>query len=441
MVIFIKKTMKSFHFFALSLIACTCFAFLACSNDDLSEPVPPAEPIKKVVEGTQGKAEYFDFDSVYQGYVLVNDAQNNNVYLMDKNADLIHEWNLGEQRLGNDVQLLPNGKLLAMLEAENPKIELGGFGGRIQMLDKDGNAEWNFEYSSDDHILHHDAEVLPNGNILTMIWERKNKQEAKEAGSSAEMDLIVDGLIEIDPTTNQIVWEWHVWDHLVQDFDENVENYGEVTNSPYLVDINYVEDENGDITHANGIAYDAVNDVIYLSVNFYSEVWVIDHSTTTLEAATHSGGNFNKGGDLIYRFGNPEAYRNTKGTRRFDHNHFPNLLDGEDSGNILVFSNGFSSEQSTVYELRLPPTFALLANTDNEPEEVWSFTDTDLFSPKVSGAIRLANGNTMITEGDFGVWEVTADGDVVWQFSSEGFFWRAYSFEFDATGIQALDLP
>ena len=49
-------------------------------------------------------------------------------------------------------------------------------------------------------------------------------------------------------------------------------------------------------------------DQIVLSNHNLSEIWIIDHSTTTLEAASHSGGNSGKGGDLLYRWGNPQAY-------------------------------------------------------------------------------------------------------------------------------------
>ena len=79
--------------------------------------------------------------------------------------------------------------------------------------------------------------------------------------------------------------------------------------------------------HANGIDYDINKDVIHVSVNFYNEIWVIDHSTSTSQAESNSGGNYGKGGDLIYRYGNPSAYKNTEGTTIFNNNHFPNLLD------------------------------------------------------------------------------------------------------------------
>ncbi|MCE2612942.1 aryl-sulfate sulfotransferase [Flavobacteriaceae bacterium D16] len=384
--------------------------------------------------------EFLNRELTANGYILINDASANRVYLMDREATVVHEWPLNGERLGNDVQLLSDGTLLANLESADPQIVIGGFGGKLKMLDKEGNALWDFEYATNDYILHHDAELLPNGNVLAMVWERKTVEEAQQAGYELAVEVFPEAIIEINPQTNEIVWEWYAWDHLIQDFDQSKSNFGVVGDNPQRIDVNYVVREDGDITHANGIAYDAAKDVIYLSVNFYSEVWVIDHSTTTEEAATTTGGNYNKGGDLIYRFGNPGTYDNSEGERLFFNNHFPNLLQGEDEGKMLIYVNGGQSMQSTVYELALPQEFNLLPNTDNELGVLWSFTDPDLFSQKVSGAVKLANNNRLIAEGDFGVWEVTDGGEVVWKYSRPGFYWRAYHFERDAAEIIALGI-
>ena len=358
---------------------------------------------------------------------------------MDKEATIVHEWEL-QSGIGNDVELLPNGQLLAILIADDPKIEYGGQGGKLQFVNPDNSVAWNFDYSTEEYIAHHDVELLPNGNVITIVWEKRTAEEANMAGSALDIDVFPEAIIEVDPNTDEIVWEWHAWDHLIQDVDDTKENYGSVADNPQLINLNYVLDMEGDIMHANGIEYDEVNDLIYLSVNFYSEVWVIDHSTTKEEAASHSGGTHGKGGDLVYRFGNPETYDNPMGERLFHNNHHPLLLSGDDLGKISMFSNGNDILQSTAYELSLPNPLSLLSNTNNEPTVAWSFTDPDLYSGKVSSVVRLPNGNRLITEGDFGVWEVTEEGEVVWKFSAQGFFWRAYQYPKDNPAIQALGL-
>ncbi len=265
------KLKNHFHFTIPAFLS--TLLFLSCSNDKpLDNSSDDLEKKHKIVTGDTGIAEYFNYDLVSEGYMLVNDAQSNRVYLMDKNAKLIHEWPLNGKRLGNDAFLMKNGLLLAMLEAEDPKIELGGFGGLLQLIDKNGDVTWSFDYSTNDYIMHHDAEMLPNGNIIVQIWERIDQEEVLQNGSHIESDFFPDAIIEINPSTDEIVWEWHVWDYLIQDLDNTKENYGVISENPQLVDLNYVSDENGDIMHANGLDYDSKNDLIFLSVNFYSEI-------------------------------------------------------------------------------------------------------------------------------------------------------------------------
>lgn len=430
------------------------FVFLSCGKDDSPFPKDDSreenpeqgenpsgetpQETDETVEGEMGTVTFYNKELMEDHYILVNDAMDNRVYLMDKNGDLVYEWPLGERKIGNDVVLLEDGTLLAALQAEGSDILFGGFGGKIQIIDKEGNALWDFTYSNSEHRLHHDVELLPNGNVLAIAWEKMPQEEALENGSGYDSDLYPESILEIDPNTDDIVWEWHAKDHLIQDFDDSKLNYGVIAENPQLIDLNYSEGKGGNIMHINGIGYDPDNDLIFLSVNFYSEVWVIDHSTTTEIAATHSGGNFGRGGDLIYRFGNPSAHGDNVSERLFVNNHYPNLFE---PGKMLIFTNGGDLEQSTVHEMALPDALGQksVPNLTN-PEILWSFTDSELYSPKVSGAVRLPNGNTLITEGDYGIWEVTKEGEVVWKFNSEGFFWRAYHYAKDDPAILALSL-
>ena len=52
----------------------------------------------------------------------------------------------------------------------------------------------------------------------------------------------------------------------------------------------------------NAVDYNAEFDQLMISVHNLSEVWIIDHSTTTAEAAGHTGGRSGKGGDILYRW-------------------------------------------------------------------------------------------------------------------------------------------
>jgi hypothetical protein len=165
----------------------------------------------------------------------------------------------------------------------------------------------------------------------------------------------------------------------------------------------------------------------------FNEIWILDHSTTKEEAKGHTGGRWGKGGDLLYRWGNPRTYRNgTRLEQRLFGQHniqwIPKGLPG--AGHLLVFNNGGSrkpEEYSSVDEL-VPPT-----DTDGHyirpkrgpfgPDKpVWSYTapnKKDFFSWFISGAQRLPNGNTLINAGAVGiVFEVTSEGETVWKFAN-----------------------
>ncbi|SIQ94359.1 aryl-sulfate sulfotransferase [Maribacter ulvicola] len=452
---------RIFYIIYLSLL----FWALSCSSDDVfsngaqdeveqvvideeDETVPniPDEIIYPII-GETGQILNHNRNLSKEGYVLINEATDDRVYLMQKDsAVIVHEWQL-EFGLGNDVELLPDGRLLASLGVEKPSFSFGGFGGIIQIINPDSSIDWEYTLASKEHLIHHDVEMLPNGNVLAIVWDLRTRDQLDEIGYLGKQEKIyTESIIEIDPNSSEIVWKWDSWDHIVQNVDASKVKYGSINENPQLININYVDmlrnDENpdGDIMHANGLDYDEDNDLIYLSVNNYSEIWVLDHSTTASESATSSGGNYGKGGDLVYRFGNPKTYNN-EGDRLFYNVHFPNILDEEvpGKGNILVFGNGNGdSQQSVVYEFMIPDQFNLQSNMDNELDVVWEYTRDGLYAPRVSGAIRLDDGNTLITSGTFGVIEVTNNKQVVWEFQGNGFYWRAYHYNYDATAILFL---
>ena len=418
----------------LMFLALFCF-FINCSDENTTSHTPIYE--YNLTESVLIHNE----EKVYNNLILVCPNGGKSPYLVDKGGNIVKQWEF-EIPLGNDFELLPNGKVLGIFKSTDPIFTFGGFGGIIQIYDKDNELEWHYEVSNQTEIAHHDVEMLQNGNVMIMIWEKIDVNTLQDYGVDFDQPIYTEKLIEVNTQTNEIVWQWRSWDHIIQDHDATANAFGNISENPSKIDINYNLNDNGDFMHANGIDIDEINDLIYMSVNYYSEIWVIDHSTTTEEASVSSGGNYDKGGDLVYRFGNPEVYGDLDSERIFYNNHFPNLLENEVPGqqNLLVYSNYGENglNQSSVYELELPNLLSLEPNNITNPEIVWYFTDENLFYGKISGADRLQNGNTIICEGDFGVWEVTPEKEVVWKYSNENFnsYWRSYGYSF---GDSALD--
>ncbi len=371
-----------------------------------------------------------------KGYILYSPMQSNNTYLIDYNKDIKHLWESNfNPRLS--VYLLENEELLRMVSFNNNlRFVAGGYSGGVQLLDWNGTILWEFEYSTDEYCLHHDVEPLPNGNILMIAWEYKTRQEAIDAGRDPNRlhsnALWPDHIIEVEPNNingGDIVWEWHVWDHLIQDYNPTKDNYGVVEDHPELIDINYANTIQ-DWNHINSIDYHEEFDQILLSVHSFNEIWVIDHNTTTEEAAGHNGGYSGKGGDLLYRWGNPHAYgAGGAGDQKFFLQHGANWIEkgypGE--GNILVFNNGdlnrlYSSVDEIVPPVDSSGNYTYVNNSDYGPDEqIWIYTSenpSDLFSLLLSNAQRLPNGNTLICRGQGGLFlEVTPDKNVVWEYN------------------------
>ena len=378
------------------------------------------------------------------GYLLFSPKQNKGTYLIDNDGRIVHEWNVSQFSPGQSSYLLENGNLLRPCQTKGTLSSGGGEGGRVEEYDWDGNLVWQLDYSTDTYMQHHDVRRLPNGNILMLVVEKKSVAEALAAGFNPgkfqpeiaqKGYMLPDSVVEIQPTRpagGTVVWEWHVWDHLVQDFDSTKSNYGTVKSHPELVDAA------GDQkalpafwNHMNSIDYNPALDQIAVSVRGNSEVWILDHGTTTAQARGHSGGTRGKGGDLLYRWGNPVCYRSgALADQKYYQQHDVEWVkpDCPGAGNFTCFNNGLgrgTGNASSIDEF-VPPvdasgSYAVTAGSAFGPSGfVWSYAGTaasPLYSENISGAQRLPNGNTIICSGGTGRFlEVTTAGEIAWEY-------------------------
>lgn len=481
-------------------------AFYACKTDNSKPSLAVNTEVKqwkptdtRSITGLLAKRGLIaKTDMATPGYVMFMPGQSKVTYLMDMDGKIVHKWT-GDLASMNSY-LLPNGHLLRLERDEDfPTFAAGGQAGRIREYDWDGNQLWNFKLADDDELLHHDMEIMPNGNILAICYDAKTPEQAIAAGRDPnhipKAGIWPDKIIEIKPTKpegGEIVWEWHMWDHLIQDLDKDKANYGVIADNPRKININVGDGEGGppmtkeqvegmkksgfltsnasidnqgsDITHTNAVAYNPKLDQIAISVPGYNEIMVIDHSTTTAEAKTSSGGKGGHGGDLLYRWGNPANYgRGTKEDQKLFGQHdvkwIPEGYPG--SGNLTVFNNDIANPEN-----KLPSMWAAFGNAktpdpeiavgdfgnyssvdeitpsvDNKgayqlkegaafgPQEpTWRYMPPDkysFYSAFISGAHRMENGHTFITSGATGRFlEVTPDHEIVWE------YWNPYNDEY-----------
>jgi len=458
--------MKKIQFFAFSFIV-----FSILFNCTQQKPVEP-EASKK---GGNMFGHYIprgltiNNDSLTPGYVMFTPSNSALVYLINRKGEVVHQW---KGNYGVHTPYLNNDGSLTLL-AEDPDFPVfagGGEAGRLQKISWEGKMLWDFEYANEEHHAHHDIALLPNGNVLAIAWEAKTADEVLKAGRNPEFipkaglwpSTIVE-IEQVDKTHGKVVWEWHIWDHLIQDFDPDMDNYGDVTAHPELLDINAsaeipdpisqdsmdkrhaakkewrnrtVENRGSDVYHLNAINYNTDLDQIVFSSPNLDEVFIIDHSTTSEEATSHKGGKRGRGGDFLYRWGNPQNYRQGDSTNRqlFGQHDVRWIEKGNPgAGNLTVYNNDIplgrdSLDYSAVYEIKpilnKEGNYQLMENNRFSPSEpVWKYIAHDtvsFYGGFVSGAQRMQNGNTFINEGPKGrFFEVTPEGKIVWEYLTQ----------------------
>jgi len=372
--------------------------------------------------------------STENGYVLFTPMSSKSTFLIDKCGKLVHQWN-SQHLPGLSVYLLPDGNLLRTGLVQDTFYVNSGKGGIIEKIDWSGKVLWRYKISNDSLAQHHDIYPMANGNILVIAWHGISESSAESLGrlkgTIAGSKLWSERILELKPKgldDADIVWQWSLVDHLIQDESISKPDFNIINAHPELMNINYAPDQSSDWIHLNSIDYNADLDQILLSAHNTSEIWIIDHSTTTAEASSHWGGKRGKGGDLLYRWGNSAAYsKGAKTNQKLFYQHNANWIPKgyKDGGDIMIFNNGLSRVPAySSVEIVTPPVNSLGVYKSNRPygpsNSKWTYkasNPTDFFSPVVSGANRLRNGNTLICNGVPGeFWEIDNNNTVVWKY-------------------------
>mmetsp|Transcript_2974 Transcript_2974/g.10863 ORF Transcript_2974/g.10863 Transcript_2974/m.10863 type:complete len:615 (+) Transcript_2974:86-1930(+) len=465
-------------------------------------------------EGARWPVTLLDAERADDGLTLFSTVMCGNTWLVDRMGNVVHEWKHSVPS-GKNTLLTEQGSLVrlplnyAKLAANRHVFPNYDAAGGIEEVSWDGRTLFKCKYSDRHRTLHHDVLKLPNGNFLALVWRHMSEEECRGFGLDdskplgrfmlidGEWGCIDDGVVEFFPEYHRVgtgqckaVWEWWASEHTVQDVFPNLQNYGEVAAHPELIDINYVYMANStflnpQIMHFNSLDYNRDLDQIVLSSYTKSEMYIIDHSLSTEEAAGHTAGLHGHGGDFIWRFGNPRAYRRSRDTNNFGTyptsdqeifrchggNWIPKGYPGE--GNLMVFNNGYrrkfdtpfsspnlhsySSADEIAPHLRsdgsydVAPPDEFRAEGPDRVELVWSWHDPSLYVMRFGSAYRLPNGNTLfnyaaakdVEKREWGLIEVTSDGVPVWNFTNpvqahDAEVFRAYRYPRDYAPFRAF---
>ena len=457
------------------IVICAAVLGVACSS---TGPEQRSEELESSVSSPI-KATIYSSDEVFDGYLFWHQADelredvDNISLLTDANGKLVHTWQTNLTGGGTPAYLLENGGVLrtGITDRQNTRRGPVASSDTVQLTNIQGDVIWEINSRQlGDLLFHHDVELMPNGNILISTYEPLTAAQALAIGwdPGAQKVVWADGVVEVAPNieagTSKVVWHWSFADHIVQDRFPDAPNYGVVAGTPERIDPHYPRNyapRNVVRQHVNSVDYHPGKDQILLSSFIYNEIWIIDRSTTIQEAAGTSGGRSGKGGDLLFRFGNPEAYgRGTVEDRLFLKQHDANWIDNglPGAGNILVHNNNTEFKpqrpaatrppveerlptgdeidvkegRSNVYELRpLMDADGSYTKVDGEfrAETVWYWEHPDYFADFQGGARRLPNNNTLVTDTtDDLVVEVNPGGEIVAEYRGATPVFKAFKY-------------
>jgi len=314
-----------------------------------------------------------------QGYTLI--PSGSKTTLVDQSGTTVASWATG----GYAAYLTDSGTLIG--QSGNGTGPGAPYGKLVEVRGTTVLRSWQWT-SPTSGTLHHAHTIMPNGHWLAVGYE----QVSGITGYSG--NLWNEHILEYDPVAAKVVWEWKATDHM------------STTNNPRKINPTKLT-TGGDAFHFNSVSYDPDRDLVLVSSHAMNEILVVDHSTTTAQAATSTGGRYGHGGDFLFRWGSAKNYGGTSAT-------VTNVFHGGNivgpglpgAGHFLVFANtDVVAKHSRAYEVSADFSsadtgYTLAASGEFNASVVfnwYSTTGTYESAGNFGFVQRLPNGNTFIT--------------------------------------------
>ena len=370
----------------IGLLLCAVLGIIAMTESGVMPD--PTMPAGRHQSSQAGTLTVYDAEKASPGLTLFPVTGTAEVLLLSMQGQVLHRWNVDAER----ARLLPDGSLLVIHGSDwgkdrKPWSELRQ---TLRRYAWDGSVVW--EYESDD-VIHHDARILPSGNILflqrALVPAEKKEKIFDTALRGTEMRA--DSIIEITPEGTP-VWQWHAYDHL----DLNSCGRRECRDTKE----GRASHKSKDWTHGNTAAllppnkwYEAGDErfapgnILFFPRNWWT-AFLLDRRT----------------GDIVWQYGGDYRGGLSGG---HEISMIPDDLPG--AGNMLMIDNGTSTHKGESFVLEFNPV---------SKELVWVYDAGKAFHTRTRGSVqRLPNGNTLISEDERGrVFEVTPDKNIVWEF-------------------------
>ena len=368
----------------------------------------------------------YDPAKAWNGFTVLSTLDTPAVLVIDMNGRTVKRWDGLNVSAGGPARILPGGVLMATSGAfprhqESAALVAQDFTGRelwrfdrAEQIEIDGQRQWSARQHHDWQPAgfpagYYSPETTPKpADGKTLLLTHTSHSDPAVAAALLEDDR----LLEID-AAGKVTWEWRAADHIGElGFDAAARtaiarlgtrdgyDWLHLNSARYLGPNRWHEEGDARFHPDNVIVSSRQASVVAIVARDGSIAWRIgpDFSATPALAAI---------GQVI---------------GQHDPHLIPPGLPG--AGNLLLFDNGgasglgdpgpISPQGNAIYQratsrvLEIDPVSLAL---------VWSYTAANFFSTNISGAQRLANGNTLITEGAPGrVFEVTAAKDTVWEF-------------------------